>query len=125
MLAGVLATGILIRLNAPAGDAGPTRYYVALGDSLSRGYLPGSGDTDQGYVDYVYLRLHAKDPSLQLVKLGCNGETTATMINGGTCGYAGGGWITRNLNTILSRLRAAGGGRPQSAGMTYYDPFLP
>jgi lysophospholipase L1-like esterase len=60
-------------------------YYVALGDSLSRGYMPGPGDTDQGYPDLVYQQLVARDPSLQLVKLGCSGETTQTMIDGGKC----------------------------------------
>lgn len=60
-------------------------YYVALGDSLSRGYMPGPGDTDQGYADVLYARLKLKDPSLQLVKLGCSGETTTTMIEGGKC----------------------------------------
>jgi lysophospholipase L1-like esterase len=63
----------------------PAHYYVALGDSLSRGYMPGPGDTDQGYPDDLYATLHARDASLQLVKLGCSGETTATMINGGKC----------------------------------------
>jgi lysophospholipase L1-like esterase len=64
--------------------AGP-HYYVALGDSLSRGYMPGPGDTNQGYADDLYARLKLKDPSLQLVKLGCSGETTTTMIEGGKC----------------------------------------
>jgi lysophospholipase L1-like esterase len=68
---------------ATAADA--THYYVALGDSLSRGYMPGVGDTDQGYADDLYTTLHAADPTLQLVKLGCSGETTGTMINGGEC----------------------------------------
>jgi lysophospholipase L1-like esterase len=58
---------------------------VALGDSLARGYVPGIGDTDQGYADDLYVKMHAKDPSLQLVKLGCSGETTTTMIEGGRC----------------------------------------
>jgi lysophospholipase L1-like esterase len=70
----------------PAGSADPTpHYYVALGDSLSRGYMPGLGDTDQGYADDLFATLQARDPSLQLVKLGCSGETTGTMINGGKC----------------------------------------
>jgi lysophospholipase L1-like esterase len=71
----------------PVDAATPTaaHYYVALGDSLSRGYQPGAGDTDQGYADDAYATLHAKDPSLQLVKLGCSGETTQTMIDGGVC----------------------------------------
>jgi lysophospholipase L1-like esterase len=77
-----LATSAVV---APIAHADATHYYVALGDSLSRGYMPGLGDTDQGYVDDLYATLHATDPSLQLVKLGCSGETTGTMINGGKC----------------------------------------
>jgi lysophospholipase L1-like esterase len=150
-------------------------YYVALGDSLSQGYMPGQGDTDQGYVDLLHQKLLAEDPDLQLVKLGCSGETTQTMIDGGKCtdryqaGHsqldvaaeflrdhpgqvsyltldigandvtkcAAGGSIDpaclvkgalvigQNLNTILSRLRAAAGSTPPlSIGMAYYDPFL-
>jgi lysophospholipase L1-like esterase len=60
-------------------------YYVALGDSLSRGYMPPAGDSDQGYPDKLFATLHAKDPSLELVKLGCSGETTTSMIEGGRC----------------------------------------
>jgi len=70
---------------APAkSDPAPT-YYLALGDSLSVGYQPGPGDTNQGYTDQLYTKLHLLDPNLQLVKLGCSGETTGTMINGGKC----------------------------------------
>lgn len=80
-----LALGASVAL-APSGGADPTpHYYVSLGDSLSRGYMPGSGDTDQGYPDDLFATLQARDPSLQLVKLGCSGETTGTMINGGKC----------------------------------------
>jgi lysophospholipase L1-like esterase len=70
----------------PAAQADPpVHYYVSLGDSLARGYMPGQGDTNQGYADDLFTTLHAKDPSLVLVKLGCSGETTATMIAGGEC----------------------------------------
>lgn len=79
---GLVATAVVA---APASGADEPHYYLALGDSLSRGYMPGVGDTDQGYVDDTYAVLHASDPSLQLVKLGCSGETTTTMINGGKC----------------------------------------
>lgn len=68
-----------------SSNAETPHYYVSLGDSLSQGYQAGIGDTDQGYADLLYARLKAKDPSLQLVKLGCSGETTTTMINGGRC----------------------------------------
>jgi lysophospholipase L1-like esterase len=82
-LAAVTTTVALVPA-AQAADPGP-HYYLALGDSLARGYMPGPGDTDQGYADDLFATLHAKDPALQLVKLGCSGETTTTMINGGEC----------------------------------------
>ena len=78
-----LAATVLVPLSS--STAVTPHYYVALGDSLSRGYIPGPGDTDQGYADVLYSRLKLKDPSLQLVKLGCSGETTTTMIEGGKC----------------------------------------
>jgi lysophospholipase L1-like esterase len=81
----VVALGVSVAFS-PSGGADPTpHYYVSLGDSLSRGYMPGPGDTDQGYADDLFTTLQARDPSLQLVKLGCSGETTGTMITGGKC----------------------------------------
>jgi lysophospholipase L1-like esterase len=177
-LAAVCGTTVLAgpaTADDPVTTEAAPHYYVALGDSLSRGYMPGPGDTDQGYPDLVYQQLVARDPSLQLVKLGCSGETTQTMIDGGRCtdryptgtsqlavaeqflrdhpgavtyltldigandvtACAAGGsidaaclaqgtaTIARNLNTILSGLKAASGSvRPVSVGMAYYDPFL-
>jgi len=68
-------------------------YYLALGDSLSVGVQPdasgASVETGDGYPDQVYAALHRSRPSLRLVKLGCPGETTSTMINGGICRYQG------------------------------------
>ncbi len=78
---------------APARAPEPT-YYLALGDSLSRGVQPdaagASVETRYGYPDQVYAALRPSHPTLQLVKLGCPGETTSTMINGGICRYQGG-----------------------------------
>ena len=79
-------------------DGSPARpavsYYLALGDSLSRGVQPdatgASLPTAQGYADQLYATLRLLDPGLRLVKLGCSGETTGTMINGGICRYPGG-----------------------------------
>ena len=72
----------------------PASYYLALGDSLSRGVQPDTAgvsvETGQGYPDQVYAALRPRYPALQLVKLGCPGETTSTMINGGICRYPGG-----------------------------------
>jgi lysophospholipase L1-like esterase len=80
---GVLAAG------QPAASAAASHYYVSLGDSLSQGYQPGRGNTDQGYADDLYAMLKAEDPSLELVKLGCSGETTTSMMKGGSCAYDG------------------------------------
>jgi lysophospholipase L1-like esterase len=69
-------------------------YYLALGDSLSQGVQPdtagASVQTAQGYPDLVYAQLARKHPGLKLVRLGCPGETTTTMIRGGICYYPGG-----------------------------------
>jgi len=69
-------------------------YYLALGDSLSRGVQPDAAgvsvETSDGYPDQVYAVLHRTHPGLELVKLGCPGETTSTMIDGGKCHYQAG-----------------------------------
>lgn len=91
-LAALVGLGAL----APAGDAGePARsYYVALGDSLAQGWQPGadgrSHATDRGYVDDVSRYLSRHENNLVTVKLGCGGETTATMTRGGICSYPAG-----------------------------------
>jgi lysophospholipase L1-like esterase len=68
-----------------------TSYYVALGDSLSVGVQPNAAGrslpTSQGYANQLYAALRVGDPGLRLVKLGCSGETTHTMIDGGICSY--------------------------------------
>ena len=72
----------------------PTSYYLALGDSLSQGVQPDAGgtsvETGQGYPDLVYATLLASHPALRLVRLGCPGETTKTMMQGGICHYSAG-----------------------------------
>jgi lysophospholipase L1-like esterase len=80
--------------SGPTTSSGPASYYLALGDSLSRGVQPDAAgvsvETDQGYPDQVYAALRPRYPALRLVQLGCPGETTSTMINGGICRYPGG-----------------------------------
>jgi lysophospholipase L1-like esterase len=72
----------------------PASYYLALGDSLSQGVQPdaagASVETGQGYPDLVYATLLASHPALRLVRLGCPGETTKTMMHGGICHYPAG-----------------------------------
>ena len=77
-----------------SAPAAPPTYYLALGDSLAQGVQPdaagASVETQDGYPDQVYAALRPSHPTLKLVKLGCPGETTSTMINGGICRYPGG-----------------------------------
>jgi lysophospholipase L1-like esterase len=77
-----------------AGNGFPASYYLALGDSLSKGVQPDAAgvsvETGQGYPGQVYAALRRTRPGLRLVALGCPGETTITMIRGGMCRYAGG-----------------------------------
>jgi lysophospholipase L1-like esterase len=72
----------------------PVSYYLSLGDSLAQGVQPDpagtSVETRRGYADQLSAALRASRPGLRLVKLGCPGETTVTMINGGICPYPGG-----------------------------------
>jgi lysophospholipase L1-like esterase len=80
-------------VSANAAARIPATYYLALGDSLAQGVQPNaegtSVETRAGYPDQVYATLRKSHPSLSLIKLGCPGETTVTMINGGICHYPG------------------------------------
>ncbi|MDG3010611.1 SGNH/GDSL hydrolase family protein [Rhodococcus sp. D2-41] len=85
-----IAIGLVAAPAATADPAPGTTYYLSLGDSLAAGYQPApppGGDTDRGYANVIYNTLKAKEPGLQLEKLGCDGETTTSMIKGNTCPY--------------------------------------
>jgi hypothetical protein len=60
-----------------------------MGDSLAVGVQPGkpgnSLRTNQGYADDLYNMIRPSRPGLQLVKLGCPGGTTDSMIRVGIC----------------------------------------
>jgi lysophospholipase L1-like esterase len=92
----VMAAVVLTACSSPPAAKPPTpsSYYLALGDSLSRGVQPdaagASVPTAQGYPDLVYATLRASHPALRLVRLGCPGETTQTMMHGGICHYSAG-----------------------------------
>ena len=84
----------LFTAGAPKAQATPgdNPVYVALGDSLSVGYQPGHGRTDNGYVDDLLRRARRGIPTLVVRKFGCPGETTRAMISGldSGCSYAAG-----------------------------------
>ena len=78
---------------SPGSSGGNARsWYVSVGDSLAAGVQP-IGDpadlyrTDAGYAEQLLGIARATSPKLNLVKLGCPGETTTTMIAGGICSY--------------------------------------
>ncbi len=106
------AVAVVATISACSGPAAshavarPATYYLALGDSLSQGVQPDAAgtsvETGQGYPDQLYAMLRPSQPTLRLVKLGCPGETTATMIHGGICRYRGGS----QLATAAAFLRA-------------------
>jgi lysophospholipase L1-like esterase len=79
-------------------------YYLSLGDSLAVGIQPGptgrNGPTVQGYPDQLIGMLRPGIPDLRLVKLGCSGETTYTMIRGGTCHYPAGSQLAQAVRFL-------------------------
>ena len=67
-------------------------YYLSVGDSLAAGVQPigDPGDafrTSEGYAEQLLDLARTQYPKLALEKLGCPGESTATMIHGGLCAY--------------------------------------
>ena len=65
--------------------------YVALGDSLAAGYQPGGGELrDSAYPALAVSRLAGTGASLRLENLGCSGETTTSLLEGGRCDFDAG-----------------------------------
>src|SRR3970282_2799463 len=77
-------------------------YYLSVGDSLAAGVQP-IGDpadlyrTDEGYAEQLLAIAQTESPKLSLVKLGCPGETTTTLIEGGICSYPHGSQLDEAL----------------------------
>src|SRR5262245_66165804 len=83
---------VLLAAVAPVGAAGRTDtersklYYVSVGDSLAAGVQPIGDPADlfrtrDGYADQLLPIARSAFPKVSLVKLGCPGETTATMVD--------------------------------------------
>src|SRR5271155_3123460 len=68
--------------SATAAATPATTYYLALGDSLSTG---GGATAGASYVDDLYAAEQKRVPGLVLENLGCAGDSTTRMINGGLC----------------------------------------
>ncbi len=65
-------------------------YYLALGDSLAAGFQLGVDHRTEGYAGPVRASVEDRHGATVLVNLGCSGETTSSMLDGGTCSYAEG-----------------------------------
>jgi lysophospholipase L1-like esterase len=94
-----LRAGLTRRRSGPA-------YYLSLGDSLAQGIQPNQYGQDKptasGYPDQLARRLRGGIGDLQLVKLGCSGETTSTMIHGGICRYPAGSQLAEATSFLRS-----------------------
>jgi lysophospholipase L1-like esterase len=74
------------------GSGTGPRYYLSLGDSLSRGVQPIGPEelqfrTNEGFADQLYELARDGLPDLALVNLGYPGESTSTMLDGSLCAY--------------------------------------
>ena len=100
--AGTAPTALRAGLSRPAG----TTFYLSLGDSLAQGVQPTTAGNDvstsRGYPDLLAARLRDRLPRLRLVKLGCAGETTVTMIHGGICTYPAGSQLAQAVKFLRS-----------------------
>ena len=97
----VMAALLVAVLAMPVAARAAEMYYVSLGDSLAAGFQP-DGPQDQGYADQLFEALQAKIPHLQLVKLGCYGESTVTMTTGGLCLYPHGSQLAEAVAFLHS-----------------------
>ena len=122
----VATTAAFAACSAPA-NTGPTTYYLALGDSLSKGVQPNAAgvsvETSQGYPDLAYAQLRRGHPTLRLVRLGCPGETTETMRHGGVCSYragsqlaAAGAFLRAHRGHVVMITIDIGANDPESCG---------
>jgi len=89
----LMAMPVVSRSEAAA--ASKATYYLSVGDSLAQGYQPiGGPHTNspasgyaQGYANQLWKLARGSFTQLQLQKLGCGGESTATMIADSRCSY--------------------------------------
>jgi lysophospholipase L1-like esterase len=98
-LLSVAVGGLAVAPSPARADAGEaTRYYLSLGDSLAESFQPIGGLT-HGYTEAVFKAIRADVDQLRHVKLGCGGETAASMIDttlGGFCLYPDGAFDTQS-----------------------------
>lgn len=88
----------------PTGAATDKKLYVALGDSLAAGYQPGGAELrETAYPALTATRLGAEGADLTVENLGCSGETTTSLLEGGKCDYTEGSQIEQAEALLKSR----------------------
>ncbi len=115
LIAATLTVGACDAVNdiVNSGSDADVHYYVSLGTSLSVGVQPNSSGipllTGDGYADKLFASIKpafdaagAQALELQLIKLGCPGETLDKMTNGGSCPYVEGS----QLDAVVAFLTA-------------------
>ena len=106
MIVAAMLPTVLASPTGSAAAAGRAVYYVSLGDSAAAGVQP-PGWNARGYADQLASRMRARLPQLRLVKLGCPGETSESLLSGtdSPCSYPSGS----QLEEAVSVLRAHAG----------------
>ena len=103
----VVMLAIVGPVSARTDDERAKLYYVSVGDSLAAGVQP-TGDpaaqfrTTAGYPEQLLPIARTAFSKLSLVKLGCPGETTVTMIGGGICSYPHGSQLDEAVSFLRS-----------------------
>jgi lysophospholipase L1-like esterase len=106
----IVAVGafVLAAQTAPALAGGSKDvYYLSIGDSLAKGYQPpfsrNPTSLHQGYADQLFKIVRSEITHLRLVKLGCGGETTDTIINGvDYCPFPDGSQLAQAVDFLQS-----------------------
>jgi len=101
-LAALVAAALTtIGLTTPsqAAETESTAWYLAIGDSVSKGLQPGLGiDPDGGFTGQVLDHLQASNDKYKQRNLACHvTETSIEMINGGDCPYEEGSQLAQAL----------------------------
>lgn len=110
-LVGMLTVlGGLVGPAASAPDERPsppreTGWYLALGDSLAAGYQLDGAEPTEGYVQHVLPALREGGTKTRAVNLGCGGESSDTMVEGGICAYEEGTQLDQAVQFLHAHAR--------------------
>jgi len=101
----VAVASVLVVTSPGALAASKTTYYVSVGDSLAQGFQPtggpyrplGSSGYQHGYADQLFKAVRDRYEQFQLVKLGCGGESTKSMVLGtsSSCAFPAGSQLAQ------------------------------